>query len=106
MPKPNGQYKDFTSSYTDTNLSAQQAENHVINLLEQITLKDAKGLYKNYIAVATIRADTTIPKGKQVKTDDQGFYSSTLSMYHITGPKMDKLEAVLVEPYKRSVTCV
>ena len=52
--------------------------------------------------MATIKADTTIAK-KQQNKDDEGFYSSTLSMYQITGNRM---EAVLVEGYKRSVTCV
>ena len=80
MPRPTGQYKEFVSTYTDTNLTEQQGENHVINLLEQITLKDCKGQFKNYIAVATIKADTTIAK-KQQNKDDEGFYSSTLSMY-------------------------
>ena len=60
-------------------------------------------MYKNYIAVATIRTDTTIPKGAKAKTEDEGFYTSTLSLYQIVGNRM---EAVLVESFKRSVTCV
>ena len=71
------------SSYIDLNIPAEKfAENHVINLMEQITLKNSQGIYKNYIAVATIRTDTSIPKSNKAnKTDEEGFYSSSLRMY-------------------------
>ena len=72
---------EYSSKYYDLPICEKFQENQVINLMEQVTLKNAQGMFKNYIAVATITTNTSMLRPKSGKPDEEGFYSSSLNMY-------------------------
>ena len=59
-------------------------------------------VFKNYLAVCTVRVDTT----RKNQSDEKGYYSSFLSLYQI-GQEQDTLRFFmrLNDPNKRSITC-
>ena len=88
-------------------LSEQFGENQIINQLELITLRSTTDDFRNYLAVASVKIDTSLQRRGMhtVRTDDEGFYSSALNIFQIV-PEQAKLKLCLLENYKRSITCV
>jgi hypothetical protein len=58
--------------------------------------------FRNYLAVCTIKVDTS--KRCTGGQDEKGFYLSTLNLYYVD--LQGKVKLCLVESYKRPVTCV
>jgi hypothetical protein len=68
-------------------------ENQVLNCVNQVTL-DVDKVYKNYIAVASIKIDTSLAPKRGGIYEDRGYYSSALHLFQI---HQGKLRICLVE---------
>jgi hypothetical protein len=58
-------------------------KNQVINEMNEVTLQTTPDMiYKNYLAVSTIKIDTKIdPTKGRAESDEKGFYKGALYLY-------------------------
>ena len=77
-----------------------------------MTLRSTEDDYRNYLAVASVKIDTSLQRGgfatRTDKTDDEGFYSSSLNIYQVDW-EQKKFKMCFTEWYvwfKRSITCI
>lgn len=61
LPRGGNTWNEFGEKYLlDRTIIEPFQENQVINQLEQITLKSTVGDYRNYLAIASVRIDTSL----------------------------------------------
>ena len=91
MPRAE-KWNEYTEDFLTKNVIREQfLENQVINEIEKITLKSTQGDFRNYLAVASVRIDTTLQRRSAQRHDDEGFYSSMLNIFQVV-PEDNKLK--------------